>query len=55
MTHKRRVRIFEQSKGKFEVRIIEGNRTRRIFALGPVSKSRAKKFAAKIRKQKLSF
>ncbi len=52
---KRSVKIFEQSKGKFEVRIKKGNITRRIFALGPVSKVRAKKFAAEIRKKKLTF
>ena len=52
---RRSVKIFEQSKGKFEVRIKEGNRTRRIFAGDPVSKAKAKKFAAEIRKKKLTF
>ncbi len=52
---KRSVKIFEQSKGKFEVRIKEGDRTRRIFALEGVSKTRAKGFAKEIRKKKLTF
>lgn len=48
-----RARIFEQSKGKYEVRVFKnGLLVRRVFAMGPVSKSKAKKFAKKIREGK---
>lgn len=52
---KQKVIIFEQSKGKWEVRIITGNRTRTIFGIEGVSKSKAEKFAKKIRAGKTTL
>jgi len=50
-----RARIFEQSKGKYEVRVFKGGRlTNRIFAIRPVSKTKAKSAAKKIREGKTS-